>query len=85
MTGEQQRQKDHFRMVNGAFNDAYLFYKKFHGRPLEPGMAEEMTREFGSILKKYSGSLFCTRIMLAVFSQIEEETSGPPRTACLRH
>lgn len=74
MTGAQQRLNDSFRMVNGAFNDAYVFYKKFHGKPLEPGMAEEMTREFGSILKKYDASLFCTRIMLATFSQIEEET-----------
>lgn len=74
VTGSQRRQEDNFRMVNGSFNDAYIFYKKFHGKPLEPGMVEEMTREFGSILKKYGGSLFCTRIMLAVFSQIEEET-----------
>ena len=74
MAGEQKRQDDHFRMVDGVFNDAYVFYKKFHGKPLEPGMTEEMTKEFGSILKKYNGSVFCTRIMLAVFSQIEEET-----------
>lgn len=69
-----RRLNDSFWMVNGAFNDAYVFYKRFHGKPLEPGMTEEMIRQFGSILKKYDTSLFCTRIMLAVFSQIEEET-----------
>lgn len=74
VTGTRRRLNDSFRMVNGAFNDAYVFYKRFHGKPLEPGMTEEMIRQFGSILKKYDTSLFCTRIMLAVFSQIEEET-----------
>ena len=74
MTGKQQRDAENFQTVKGAFSDAYLYYKKFHGRPLEPGMCEEMTNDFSAILKKYGSGTFCTRLMLAVFSQIEEET-----------
>ena len=74
MTGVQKGQDNNFRMVNGAFNDAYVFYKKFHGRPMGSDMGEEMAKEFGNILKKYNNSSFCTRVMLAVYSQIEEET-----------
>ncbi len=72
--GQKMRNAEDFRMVKGAFSDAYLFYKKFHGRPMEPGLCEEMTAGFTETCKKYGNGTFCTRLMLAVFAQIEEET-----------
>ncbi len=72
--GQTMREDENFRMVKGAFSDAYLFYKKFHGRPMEPGMCEEMTNDFAAICGKYGSGAFCMRLMLAAFAQIEEET-----------
>ncbi len=60
-------------MVKGVFRDAYLFYQKYHGKPMEPGLWESATNDFGQIVKKYSGAPICGRIMLATFSQLEEE------------
>lgn len=60
-------------MVKGIFCDAFLFYQKYHPRPMEPGMWEGATADFGNIMKKYEGTNICARIMLAVFSQLEEE------------
>ncbi len=72
--GQAMRDGETFQMVKGAFSDAYLFYKKYHGRPMEPGLCDEMTREFADIIRRYGSGTFCMRLMLAVFSQIEEET-----------
>ena len=72
--GEQIRSKENFDMVKGVFSDAYLFYKKYHGRPPEPGFWDEATKDLGEIMKKYGGETFCGRLMLATFSQLEQET-----------
>ena len=63
-------------MVKGVFCDAYLFYQKYHGKPMEPGLWNAATADFAQIMKKYDGSSICGRIMLATFTQLEEEKSG---------
>lgn len=72
--GEERRNKESAQLVKGVFCDAYNFYLKYHGRPMEPGMWDEATRDFGDIMKKYNGAPICGRLMLAAFSQLEEET-----------
>lgn len=67
--GEEQK-----ALVKGVFSDAYLFYLNYHGRPADPGFWEEATKDFSSIMQKYEGATLCGRIMLAAFSQLEEET-----------
>lgn len=37
-------------------------------------MWDEATKDFGDIMKKYNGASICGRLMLATFSQLEEET-----------
>lgn len=61
-------------LAKGVWSDSYIFYLKYHGRPAEPEMWEEATKEFGEIMKKYSGATICARLMLAAFSLLEEET-----------
>lgn len=61
-------------MVKQVFCDAYLFYQKHHGRPMEPGHWDEATEEFSEIMRRHSGATLCGRMMLAVFSQLEEES-----------
>ena len=68
-----KRDEEAAAMVKGVFCDAYLFYQKYHGKPMEPGLWEAATADFGQIMKKYNGSPICGRIMLATFSQLEEE------------
>jgi len=68
-----RRSEEQAAMVKGVFCDAYLFYQKYHPRPMEPGAWEGATKDFGDIMKKYEGSTICGRIMLAVFSQLDEE------------
>lgn len=72
--GRKRASEENARMVKGVFCDTYNFYLKYHGRPAEPGMWDEATKDFGDILKQYNGETMCARIMLAVFSQLEEET-----------
>lgn len=66
-------------MVKGVFCDAYLFYQKYHGKPMEPGLWNSATADFAQIMKKYNGSSICGRIMLATFTQLEEEKNGTYR------
>lgn len=72
--GQLQREKESGDLVKGVFCDAYKFYLKYHGRPMEPGMWDEATKDFGDIMKRYNGASICGRLMLATFSQLEEET-----------
>lgn len=68
-----KREEEAAAMVKGVFCDAYKFYLKYHGRPMEPGMWQEATDDFGVIMKRYEATSICGRIMLATFSQLEEE------------
>lgn len=68
------RSEEQAAMVKGVYCDAYLFYQKFHGRPAEPGFWDGATKDFAEIMDRYKGSVICGRIMLATFSQLEEET-----------
>ena len=72
--GQIERDKESGKLVKGVFCDAYKFYLKYHGRPMEPGMWDEATKDFGEIMKKYNGAPICGRLMLAAFSQLEGET-----------
>lgn len=72
--GTVKRNEESGKLVKGVYCDAYNFYLKYHGRPMEPGMWENATNDFGDILRKYEGAPICGRIMLATFSQLEEET-----------
>lgn len=72
-SGQVQRDKEMAAMVKGVFCDAYIFYQKYHGKPMEPGLWESSIADFGQIMKKYDGASICGRIMLATFSQLEEE------------
>lgn len=72
--GQLQREMESGELVRGVFCDAYKFYLKYHGRPMEPGMWDEATKDFGDIMKKYNGAPICGRLMLAAFSHLEEET-----------
>lgn len=72
--GQLQREKESGDLVKGVYCDAYKFYLKYHGRPMEPGMWDEATKDFGDIMKRYNGASICGRLMLATFSQLEEET-----------
>lgn len=73
-TGKERRKDETGKLVKDVYCDSYKFYLKYHGRPIEPGMWEEVTRDFGEIMRKYQGANICGRLMLAVFSQLEEET-----------
>lgn len=70
------RSEEAAAMVKGVFCDAYLFYQKYHGNPMGPGLWEAATADFAQIMKKYDGAPICGRIMLATFTQLEEEKSG---------
>ena len=59
--------------AKAAWSDSYRFYQKYHGRPVEPGMWEEATRDFASIMEKNGNSTIGARLMLAAFSLLEEE------------
>lgn len=70
------RSEEAAAMVKGVFCDAYLFYQKYHGKPMEPGLWESATADFAQIMKKYDGAPICGRIMLATFTQLEDEKNG---------
>jgi hypothetical protein len=70
------RSKEAAAMVKGVFCDAYIFYQKYHGKPMEPGLWESATADFAQIMKKYDGAPICGRIMLATFTQLEDEKNG---------
>lgn len=72
--GQEQRNKENAAMIKGVWSDSYRFYLKYHGRPMEPGIWQEATKDFAEIMKKYGGAPVCGRVMLAVFAQMEEET-----------
>lgn len=73
-TGRKKAKEENARMVKEVFCDTYKFYLKYHGRPMEPGFWEEATKDMTEIMTKNDRSTICGRIMLAVFSQLEEET-----------
>ncbi|MBQ6832841.1 MAG: hypothetical protein IJO55_00300, partial [Lachnospiraceae bacterium] len=56
------------KIAKDAWCDSYLFYQKYHGKPVEPGMWEEATRDFADIMRKNENSTICARLMLAAFS-----------------
>lgn len=72
--GQIERDKENGKLVKGVFCDAYNFYLKYHGKPMEPGMWDGATKDFADIMGKYNGAPICGRLMLATFSQLEEET-----------
>ena len=71
--GQANRDEKTEAMVKEIFCNAYIFYQKYHGKPMEPGLWEAATADFSKLMKKYNGDPFCGRIMLATFSQLEEE------------
>lgn len=72
--GQTMRNNENGKMVKGVFCDAYNFYLKYHGKPMEPGLWDAATKDFSDIMGKYHGAQICGRLMLATFSQLEEET-----------
>ncbi len=68
------RLEDQAALAKGVWCDSYNFYRKYHGRPAEPGMWEAATKDFGEIVRKYGGATVCVRMMLNAFSLLEEET-----------
>lgn len=72
--GAIKRKEESGRLVKGVYCDAYNFYLKYHGKPMEPEEWEAAAKDFENIIKKYEGALICGRILLATFSQLEEET-----------
>ena len=68
-----KRDEESAAMVKGVFCDAYRLYLNYHGRAREPGMWQEATDDFAEIMKRYGATSICGRIMLATFSQLEEE------------
>ncbi|MFR1891765.1 hypothetical protein [Hungatella sp.] len=68
-----KRDEESAAMVKGVFCEAYKFYLKYHSRPMEPGMWQEATDDFAAIMKRCGATSICGRIMLATFSQLEEE------------
>lgn len=60
-------------MVKSVFCEVYKFYLKYHGRPMDPGTWQEATEDFRMIMQKHGGAPVCGRIMLATFSQLEDE------------
>lgn len=38
--------------AKAAWCDSYLFYQKYHGHPVEPGMWKAATDDFADILQK---------------------------------
>lgn len=68
------RAEEQGALVKSVFCETYKFYLKYHGRPMNSGAWQEATRDFGIIMRKHGGTPICGRIMLAVFSQLEEET-----------
>ena len=72
--GETRRQKEAAAMAKGIWSDSCLFYLKYHGRQMEADTWQVATKDFGEIMRKYGGAPLCGRLMLAAFSQLEEET-----------
>lgn len=72
--GKEIRSREAAELVKGVWSDSYRFYLKYHGRPMEPGTWQEATEDMARIMKKYNGAPVCGRLMLAAFSQLEEET-----------
>lgn len=68
------RREEQAAAAKAAWCDSYVFYQKYHGRPAEPGMWKEATREFADIVRKNNDSTICARLMLAAFSLLEEES-----------
>lgn len=69
----RKKNEENAAMVKGVFCDAYKFYLKYHCRPAEPGMWQEATDDFARIMNGYGAASICSRIMLAVLCQLEEE------------
>lgn len=67
------RGEEQAAVAKAAWSDSYVFYKKYHGKPVEPGMWEDATRDFADIMRKNENSTICARLMLAAFSLLEEE------------
>lgn len=59
--------------AKAAWCDSYVFYQKYHGKPVSPAMYEAATKDFGEIMRKNGNSTICGRLMLAAFSLLEEE------------
>lgn len=72
--GQERRDEESGKLVKGAFCDAYLFYLKYHGKPMGTEIWEAAIRDMGETVRKYHGANICGRLMLAAFSQLEEET-----------
>ena len=74
MTAVLSLLEDDRKADNTDWKDSWQFYVKYHGRPAEPGMWLEATRDFSETIKKHGGETFCTRMMLAAFLMLDEET-----------
>lgn len=73
LNGQEKLNDENAKLIKGVWADSYRFYLKYHGRPMGPGIWQEATSDFAEIMKKYEGSPVCGRVMLAAFSQLEEE------------
>lgn len=67
------RMEEQAAIAKAAWCDSYVFYQKYHGCPVEPGMWESATRDFADIMMRNRNSTICARLMLAAFSLLEEE------------
>ena len=68
------RREEQAAVAKSAWRDSYVFYQKYHGKPVEPGMWEAATKDFADMMRKNGNSTVCARLMLAAFSLLEEES-----------
>ena len=68
-----RRSEEQAALVKGVFSDAYRFYKKYHGQPMDPEFWNKAIKDFDGIMQMYKREDICGRIMLATFSRLEEE------------
>lgn len=72
--GQERRKEESGKLVKDVFCDAYLFYLKYHGKPMGPDMWENATRDMADLVGKHHGASICGRLTLAALEQLEEET-----------
>lgn len=59
--------------VKEIYCDSYNFYLKYEGLPSDSPVWDGAYKEFSEIMKKYNSCTMCSRLMLAVWFQLEEE------------
>lgn len=59
--------------VKNIYCDTYKFYLKYTGQPDEPGKWEQALEDFSEIMKQYNACPLVSRMMLGVWTQLEQE------------